>query len=242
MPEIAANKERWDGGHDWQFAGEEWSEAWGGSAYQWRGTLFPRLLSYLPAKRILEIAPGYGRWTQYLAEHCQELIGVDLSVECVAALRQRFTDPKFRFECNDGKSLPTVADRSIDFAFSFGSLIHVESDVIYSYLTGLARVLTDDGVAFLHHSHVAASPLLEARPRNKHWRGETVSGDVVIAFCQRLGLSVWSQERLSWTGTPNLVSDCFSVIGRQPRLSQIVENRLLGEEQAQISALARIYP
>ena len=49
---------------------------------------------------------------------------------------------------NDGQSLPMVADSSIDLAFSFDSLVHVEDDVMPSYLDELARVLSEDGVAF----------------------------------------------------------------------------------------------
>ena len=50
-------------------------------------------------------------------------------------------------------SLPMVEDQSIDFAFSFDSLVHVESDVLMGYLAELARTLKPEGVAFLHHSN-----------------------------------------------------------------------------------------
>jgi hypothetical protein len=49
-----------------------------------------------------------------------------------------------------------VGDGSIDFAFSFDSLVHVEADALASYVAGLARVLTEKGVAFLHHSNYGA--------------------------------------------------------------------------------------
>lgn len=49
-----------------------------------------------------------------------------------------------------------VADSSVDFAFSFDSLVYVEAEVLKGYLTELARVLKPDGVAFLHHSNLGA--------------------------------------------------------------------------------------
>ena len=57
---------------------------------------------------------------------------------------------------NDGHSLPMVGDTSIDFAFSFDSLVLVEADTLARYLSELARVLKPDGVAFLHHSNFGA--------------------------------------------------------------------------------------
>src|SRR5438128_1034565 len=63
--------------YDWKERGEEWSAPWGGSAAQWSGTILPRIRECLPASTILEIAPGFGRWTHYLREHCERLHVVD---------------------------------------------------------------------------------------------------------------------------------------------------------------------
>jgi hypothetical protein len=46
-----------------------------------------------------------------------------------------------------------IADRSIDLALSFDSLVHAEADVLSSYLAQLATKLRSDGVAFIHHSN-----------------------------------------------------------------------------------------
>jgi ubiquinone/menaquinone biosynthesis C-methylase UbiE len=102
----------------------------------------------LPARHILEIAHGHGRWTQFLADQCDALTLIELSAECLAVCRERFRERShLRCHVNDGRSLRMVADRSIDFAFSFDSLVHVELPVLEAYLHELARVLTPDGVA-----------------------------------------------------------------------------------------------
>src|SRR5439155_24508233 len=46
-------------------------------------------ISCQPAQ-ILEIAPGFGRWTHYLKDYCENLWIVDRSSECIEACRQRF--------------------------------------------------------------------------------------------------------------------------------------------------------
>ncbi len=118
--------------------------------------LLPRVFPFLKG-RILEIAPAGGRWTQFLQAHCASLIGVDLAQSCVEKCTERFRHyPNLEFKVNDGLTFPMVEDRSIDFAFSFDLLVHVESDVMSSYANELARVLKPGAVAFIQHSNLDA--------------------------------------------------------------------------------------
>ena len=50
-----------------------------------------------------------------------------------------------------------AADASIDFAFSFDSLVHAEANILESYISELARVLKANAIAFIHHSFAARS-------------------------------------------------------------------------------------
>lgn len=244
MPALDDNRRRWDGGYDWSQRGEEWSAGWGGVEWQWWGTIYPRIARFLPTGTILEIAPGYGRWTAYLKDHCERLVGVDLSGECVEACKERFSfDGRLQFIQNDGKSLDGIADESVDFAFSYDSLVHVESDVLIGYLRGLVAKLSAEGVAVLHHSNVAAYPLLIARDHNHHWRAETVSASLVRTVGARLGLSVIHQELHVWGSDTTILSDCVTTLTRQGSshdqdACEIVENPGFTEEMRLIRTLA----
>ena len=81
-----------DTDYGWKDAGEEWSAPWGGSEAQWFGAIFPRISEYLRAGTILEIAPGFGRWTHYLREQCERLHVVDPDPRCIEACRRRIED------------------------------------------------------------------------------------------------------------------------------------------------------
>ena len=82
---------------------------------------------------------------------------VDMAEHCIDACRRRFaSDTHISYHVNDGKSLEMVQDDSTDFVFSFDSLVHAEADVIEIYLRQLARKLTPNGVAFIHHSNIGA--------------------------------------------------------------------------------------
>ena len=72
--------------YDWKDEGEEWSAPWGTSSAQWFGAILPRIRDCLPAETILEIAPGFGRWTHYLKDHCRDLSGS--SIESTNVLKR----------------------------------------------------------------------------------------------------------------------------------------------------------
>ena len=109
MANANSNEKVWSE-YDWSRGGDEWSRGWGGPEFQWSGMLYPRLREFLPAGTILEIAPGYGRWTHYLLPQSDRLIGVDIAPNCVEACRERFADqPQATYHKNDG-SCPTGYD------------------------------------------------------------------------------------------------------------------------------------
>ncbi len=230
MPTVEQNVEVWNRSYAWSQQGDEWSQAWGGTDAQWYAAVFPRVRHFLPAATILEIAPGYGRWTRYLGDHCRRLIGVDLSSGCIDACRERFAGRRgMEFHVNDGRSLDVVTDGSIDFAFSFDSLVHAEDDVLDAYVHQLATKLTPDGVAFIHHSnageHIAdyegwdTLPRLEVerlerlgeRPA-RHWRAMSMTAARMQEIVHAAGLVCSGQEILTWGGA--LTIDCISVIAR----------------------------
>lgn len=215
MASIEDNYNYWELDYDWRNKGEEWSIWWGSSAKQWEFTVYPRIQQFLPCERILEIGPGFGRWTQYLARDCTELIGVDISMKCVDACRSRFQrDRRVKVFLNDGHSLDVVDDRSLDVVFSFDSLVHVDKDVIDRYLQQLPRKVRPGGVCFIHHSNLEhykdrLDPI--PNPARELWRSRTVSATVVRNLCGHYGLSCLRQEMVNWSFSPILL-DCFTTI------------------------------
>jgi SAM-dependent methyltransferase len=214
--------------YDWKDAGEEWSEPWGSSAAQWSGTILPRIRNCLPAATILEIAPGFGRWTHYLKDYCQELWAVDASGECVEACRRRFAaEPHVRCHLNDGRSLSMIPTASIDFVFSFDSFVHLRRELVEAYLNELGRTLKIGGKGFIHHSNLGAyaDSLSERVPPSmrkllrkikifdwEHHRNPTMSADLFRSLCAQTGLHCVSQELINWRG--RRLIDCLSFFVR----------------------------
>ncbi len=231
MPSIQDNLRVWDEA-DWTKyrEGESWSGCWGGSEMLWYGSLLPRLHNFLPVPRILEIAPGHGRITQYLKDMCKELYLVDLSPNCIEVCQGKFTQDKhIQYFVNDGKSLEMVPDAAFDFIISFDSLVHCESDVIISYLIQVSKKLTSDGVGFFHHSNLAEyvrrglaglpKEIWEAESVNPGWRSAEMDAQIFRGLCEKVGLNVIAQEQFAWGGArffdKPICVDCISTFTKR---------------------------
>src|SRR5678815_4626377 len=244
MPVTEWNLSVWNQQYDWTRQGEEWSEAWGGSEAQWFKVIYPRIHRYLPAGAILEIAPGFGRWTNYLRYCSTQLTIVDLASQCIEACRQRFsTDTHITYHVNDGTSLAMVPDGSIDFVFSFDSLVHVESDVIEIYLAQLAKKLKPNGVGFIHHSNIGEYSKEEFSKENSHMRAFSMTAQRFEALCTQARLQCISQEIVNW-GTMRLI-DCLSVFtpagSSCSRANQVIRNADFMSEASHAKRLVPLY-
>ena len=253
MPEVDENRANWTSRWEWAEHGDEWSVWWGGTEAMWHAAVLPRIHAWVPTGTILEIAPGFGRWTEYLATLAERVVAVDLTERCVLACRERFAAAtNVEVHQNDGRSLPMVEDASIDFAFSFDSLVHAESDVLGAYMAELARVLRPDGVAFVHHSNAGAYPRqtrLARRVRSPRlhaaltrrgllinmpaWRAESVTAESVASQAAGAGLACITQEKVNWEFGRHLI-DAFTVVtprgSRWERPLVVVDNPRFTDE------------
>jgi SAM-dependent methyltransferase len=221
MQSVQLNSSYWDGLYDWQGAGEEWSSMWGGSRAQLLGTLYPRISAFLPAKAVLEIAPGFGRWTQFLLGACGSFQGVDLSQQCVDACIARFAGrSNAKFFKNEGTSLECAGDGTIDLVFSFDSLVHATAEVMRAYVPEILRVLSPSGIAFIHHSNWGE---VGHHLSNDHGRGTDGSADDVARVISETGGKVIIQEKINWGF--HECTDCLTLFGWEgPESPTIIEN------------------
>ena len=204
------------------------------------------LVYFIPAENILEIVPGYGRWTQFLQTYATCLTLVDIAPRCIDACRSRFRGlQNLTCHVNDGRSLDMIEDESIDFVFSFNSLVHADSGTVRSYMLQIARKLRFGGTGFIHHSNLGAYKrwLLAKRVlvklcRGSGWLGNRLIHDCMRApdmtaslmgrFCQEAGLICIAQEQevIPWECSRRAI-DCFTIFKKEkvqppPKTAQVV--------------------
>jgi ubiquinone/menaquinone biosynthesis C-methylase UbiE len=263
MPSVDWNKAKWGSTYAWPEEGNEWSKHWGGTTLLWSQVIFPRIRQFLPAQTILEIGPGFGRFTILLRQYCQRLIGVDVNANCIETCKRKFGDD-VQLHVNDGRSLGMIADESIDFVFSFDSLVHVDACDLASYVDELGRKLKPNGAGFIHHSNLGAYPHLRRLTNIVSaivpsyrvgkwlrqnllvagcWRAEDVTADLFAQLCSEHGLACIAQELINWENRSALI-DCFSTFIR-PNSSDLqsfrrIENRRFMQHAREINRLATL--
>ncbi len=99
--------------------------------------------------RVLDFGCGAGRLSQALADHADEVVGVDVSPPMLAVARELDTAGRCRFVLNETADLTCFADGEFDLVYSELVLQHLPSAVIDGYLAEFVRVLRPGGVALL---------------------------------------------------------------------------------------------
>lgn len=152
------------------------------------------------------------------------------------------------FFVNDGVSLDMVENYSVDFVFSFDSLVHSDMEALAGYISQLSAKLKPNGAAFIHHSNLGeyrrrnliqsvirlipgALSLLEqfgVENVRRQWRDPGVTAVAVAQVAKAHGLRCVLQELVNWE-TKNALIDCISIISRQESCwmpeGVVVENR-----------------
>lgn len=204
--------------HSWSEDGDEWkgqAEACGVAYDDWKASVVERLITPYVRRNmtIVEIAPGHGRWTEFLRPHAKTLMLVDISPACLSHCRTRFEgDTNLETYQTDGRSLPIELEDGVDLVWSFDSFVHIDPADIRGYLQEIRRVLKPGGTAVLHHAgrRHAALPLAGLRrlgrlgklayrvasmgfdEKSDGWRSD-VSARLVREMAERAGLRVLEQ-------------------------------------------------
>ncbi len=245
MATIYENHEFYEN-YDWSTCGEEWADAWGGSDMQWYGSILPRIHLFLPARTILEIGAGYGRWVKYFLPYCEKLILTDMTKQCVDTCRERYSD-NAKINCihNDGSSLGFVANNQVDFIFSYHSLVHADDATMEKYVSEIAGKLTANGVAFLHHSNAGEyiNDLTIDKDLIVDYRDTSMTAKKMQKFARSAGLRCSAQELVNWE-TRELL-DCFTILARPNSLwgrsEKLITNHDFRGEMAYFGRLSEIY-
>jgi SAM-dependent methyltransferase len=97
---------------------------------KWFFDIYPYLdkhldLPSLKGKRVLEIGLGYGTVGQYLAEHCEEYMGLDIAAGPVNMMRHRMQQNGLNGDATQGSILDApFPDQSFDVIVALGCLHH----------------------------------------------------------------------------------------------------------------------
>jgi SAM-dependent methyltransferase len=99
--------------------------------------------------RVLDFGCGAGRLSQALADHADEVVGVDVSPPMLEVARKLDETGRCTFVLNESQDLSQFEDDSFDLVYSELVLQHLPISAIDGYLREFVRVLRPTGVALL---------------------------------------------------------------------------------------------
>jgi ubiquinone/menaquinone biosynthesis C-methylase UbiE len=145
----------------------------------------------------LELAPGHGRNSNKLKENSKELHLVDVNVSSIEACRKRFSDGdgncRFYYYVNDGYSLKEIADRKIQFLYSWDAMVHFDKLVVKDYVRELFRVMQPGSHGFVHHSNYGTINPSNEWMKNPGWRSNLTT-ELFNSYCQEFRLNLIKQQ------------------------------------------------
>ena len=123
-----------------------------------------RGLGIEPTGRALDFGCGVGRLTQALADHFDQVVGVDVAAPMIEQAKDynRYGE-RCRYLVNATDDLRQFQDASFDFVFSVIVLQHVGTALAMRYIAEFARVLRPRGVAMFQVPSEIVSVLPLAR-------------------------------------------------------------------------------
>ena len=141
----------------------------------------------LPNSTIIEIGPGGGRWTRYTL-NVSHIYAVDYHQELLNELKSNFDANNITYIKNNGDDFPNIPDGSIDFLFSFGTFVHLDTDIIDRYLRNMKPLL-------MNHSNVVLQYSDQTKPLGKNNIGFSEnSPDKMRALILSHGYTIYEED------------------------------------------------
>jgi SAM-dependent methyltransferase len=196
----------WDNEEVWSDGGHEWSKSFGTTENLWNKHIFDDIKEFRN-KKILEIGPGHGRFTQFISILASELLVVDLNPNCIKKTKEKLGHHVLGYFVNNGNDLPKIRDNSQDLVFSFDSFVHFHKNVIDDYLKEIFRVLKPGGKAYIHHSWLEGGS--DYSFHNYAGRS-TMDPTIFKSLVEKNNMSVINQKPITfeplgeWDGTDNI--------------------------------------
>jgi pseudaminic acid biosynthesis-associated methylase len=108
-------------------------------AYGRRGEFWLPLMEELAPQSVLEIGCNVGGNLQWIAQRvpAERVVGVDVNAKALKMLEERV--PGVRAVNSPARDVP-FADRSVDFVFTMGVLIHQPEETLTKVMTEMVRV------------------------------------------------------------------------------------------------------
>jgi len=136
---------------------------WADGNFAWHFYRYVWALPYVFGRRVLDLGCGAGFGTHLLSCASRHVVGADYDGKAIAECDRLYgQNDRLRYVRMDATA-PAFLDHSFDVVISFEVLEHMSSARLDAYLSGIRRVLAQDGVAlFSTPNRLVEKPHLES--------------------------------------------------------------------------------
>lgn len=166
-------------------------------------TKFRQFFNRLDLSTVVELACGYGRHSEVVAQLANKLILIDVFDENLDKCRSRLK--KFNnvtYYLGNGFDFSPVKSCSCTSIFCYDAMVHFSIDIVASYIMETSRVLKSGGMALYHHSNYMG-PKLAHYGQHPHARN-IMNFDFLVSHSRNSGLEVLDTVSLDWGGIADL--------------------------------------
>lgn len=173
---------------------------------------FKQQFDRLRLNRVVELACGHGKQSQYIIDKCERLIFVDINAENLEFCKTRYAGyNNTEFLLTNGYNLAGIEDQSIDSIFCYDAMVHFPQQVVESYLSDVKRILKIGGRGLFHHSNLAAPMSLDYRSYSKNPHGRNIMSQYMFQrYALEAGMKILSSEVFPWGNVNDL--DCLTLV------------------------------
>lgn len=173
---------------------------------------FRKMFDLLDSAIVLELACGHGRHSEQMKSRDNKKILMDINQANIDFCVNRFAgDPRYRLLLNNGIDCRPLGNASCTAVFCYDAMVHFDSEVLFSYLRDIFRILKPGGRALLHHSNYTGNPGGDYR-NNPHWRN-FMSQSLFQHYSRKAGFQILESVTMKWGDDyPDL--DCLTLVSR----------------------------
>lgn len=172
---------------------------------------FRIMFNQLDSSIILELACGHGRHSAQMKDWDNQKILMDINQTNINYCIQRFAgDPRYTAIVNNGYDCKPLSDMFCTAVFCYDAMVHFDSEVVFSYLRDIFRVLKPGGRALLHHSNYTGNPGGNYS-ENPHCRNY-MSQSLFVHYSKKSGFDIVDSVTINWGYEPDL--DCVTLISK----------------------------
>lgn len=151
---------------------------------------------------VLDIGSGIGRVARHVADHCGQVVCVDVSKVMLEKGEEYCSGLPVHFRVCNGMNLSVIETGTINAAYSFLTFQHMQKPRVFCYLVEVERVLSSDGRFLFTVPTIFSTELVDGY---RNWLNMEDGGPMymrvyhhseIAEYCARAGLRITSLESI----------------------------------------------